>query len=110
MVLDVVIGRDSASFQIDSPFQADIESLCVEIERFASSKGTDISGLDVRGLIPRMIRGIAGCERGCPANAQGLVARGHDGFDIRYVEGGILTASRVCTGGASIALKMFPDF
>ena len=110
MVLDVIINDASASFQIDAPFQADIDSLCSQIERFASSKGADITALDVRGLIPKMIRGIAGCERGCPANAQDLVSGGYKGFDMQYVEGGILTAGRITAEGTMLSLKMFPDF
>ena len=110
VVLDVIINDASASFQIDAPFQADIDVLCSQIERFASLKGTDITALDVRGLIPKMIRGIAGCERGCPANAQDLVSSGYKGFDMQYVEGGILTARRMTAGGSMLALKMFPDF
>jgi hypothetical protein len=57
-----------------------------------------------------MIRGIAGCERGCPANAQDLVSSGHKGFDMQYVEGGILTARIVTADGSVLSLKLFPDF
>jgi hypothetical protein len=110
VVLDVIINDASASFQIDAPFQTDIDVLCSQIERFAASKGTDITALDVRGLIPKMIRGIAGCERGCPANAQDLVSSGHKGFDMQYVEGGILTARIVTAEGSVLSLKLFPDF
>jgi hypothetical protein len=110
VVLDVILNDASLSLQIDAPLQADIESLCSQIERFASSKGADITALDVRGLIPKMIRGIAGCERGCPANAQDLVSSGYKGFDMQYVEGGILTARRKTAEGSTLTLKMFPDF
>ena len=110
MVLDVIIDDASVSLQIDAPFQADIDVLYSQIERFASSKGTDITALDVRGLIPKMIRGIAGCERGCPANAHDLVSGGYKGFDMQYVEGGILTASIMTAEGRVFSLKMFPDF
>jgi hypothetical protein len=110
VVLDVIINDAAVSLQIDAPFQADIDSLCSQIERFTFSKGTDITALDVRGLIPKMIRGIAGCERGCPANAQDLVSRGYKGFDMQYVEGGILTARRMTAEGIMLSLKMFPDF
>jgi hypothetical protein len=110
VVLDVIINDASVSLQIDAPFQADIDVLCSQIERFAASKGTDITPLDVRGLIPRMIRGIAGCERGCPANAHDLVSSGYKGFEMQYVEGGILTAYRKTAEGSMLSLKMFPDF
>ena len=110
MVLDVIVNEASVSLQIDAPFQTDIEVLSSQIERFASSKGTDITALDVRGLIPKMIRGIAGCERGCPANAHDLVSKGYKGFDMQYVEGGILTACIMTAEGSVLSLKLFPDF
>ena len=110
MVLDVIINDASVSLQIDAPFQTDIDVLYSQIEQFASSKGADITALDVRGLIPKMIRGIAGCERGCPANAHDLVSRGYKGFDMRYIDGGILTACRKTPEGIMLSLKIFPDF
>ena len=110
VVLDVIINDASVSLQIDAPFQTDIDVLYSQIERFASSKGTEITALDVKGLIPKMIRGIAGCERGCPANAHDLVSRGHKGFDMQYVEGGILTARIMTAEGSVLSLKLFPDF
>jgi len=110
VVLDVIINDASVSLQIDAPFQTDIDVLYSRIERFASSKGTEIAALDVRGLIPKMIRGIAGCERGCPANAHDLVSRGHKGFDMQYVDGGILTARIKTPEGSVLSLKLFPDF
>lgn len=110
MVLDVVINDTAVTIQIENPFQHDLDAVIAQIERFAYSKGTDIAALDVRGLIPRMIKGIAGCERGCPANAKSLMSSGYKGFDVQYVEGGILTA-RIMTGdGSLLYLKMFPDF
>jgi hypothetical protein len=110
VVLDVILNDASESFQIDAPFQADIVSLCSQIERFASSKEADITALDVQGLIPKMIRGVAGCERGCPANAQDLVSSGYKGFEMQYVEGGILTARIKTAGGSMLVFKLFPDF
>ena len=110
MVLDAIINDESVSVQIDKPFEADVAAIYSQIERFASSKGTDISKLDVKGLIPSMIRGIAGCEHGCPANAKDLEFNGYKGFDVTYVEGGILTASIKTSDGSTLSLKMFPDF
>ena len=110
MVLDVVIDDASVTIQIDNPFQYDLNAVIVQIEGFASSKGTDIAALDVSGLIPGMIKGIAGCERGCPANARGLESSGYKGFDIQYIEGGILTARIMTRDGCLFCLKMFPDF
>lgn len=110
MVLDVIIDNASVSVQIDKPFQPDYDAINSRIEEFALSKETDISAFDVSGLIPKMIKGIAGCERGCPANAKGLVSSGYKGFDLQYVEGGILTASIKTREGSTFCLKMFPDF
>jgi hypothetical protein len=110
LVLDVIINDASVSVQIDRPFKPDLDAINSQIERFASSKGIDIIDLDIRGLVPKMINGVAGCESGCPANAKDLVSGGYKGFDVKYVEGGILTA-RIMTGDGSIVyLKMFPDF
>lgn len=110
MVLDVIINNVSVSVQIDKPFQPDLNAIHSQIERFASSKGIDIADLDVKGLILKMIRGIVGCERGCPANAKNLESSGHKGFEVRYVEGGILTAHILTAEGGIFDLKIFPDF
>ena len=110
MVLDVVIDDASVTIQIAEAFRPDIEAIIAEIERVAISKGTDIAALDLRGLVLQMIRGIAGCESGCPADAKGLITRGYNGFDLNYVEGGILTARTKTGAGSVINLKMFPDF
>lgn len=66
--------------------------------------------LDVRRLIPKMIKGIAGCEQGCPANAKGLVSDGFMSFELQCIEGGILSASASIGNGKMLWLKMFPDF
>lgn len=110
MVLEVVIGDASVTIQIDEPFRLDVEAVMARIGLFAASKGTDLAALDVSGLILEMIRGIAGCERGCPADAKGLIHRGHKGFDLSYIEGGILTARAATGHGGTLCLKMFPDF
>jgi len=110
MVLDVVIDDTTVTIQIEKPFQHDLDAIIAQIERFTCSRGTDIAALDIRGLIPRMIKGIAGCERGCPANAKSLVSGGYKGFDVQYVEGGILTARIMTRDNSILYLKIFPDF
>ena len=110
MVLDVVIDEASITLLIDKPFKPDLDAIITQIEGFAFSKQADIGALDIRGLILRMINGIAGCERGCPANAQVLVSTGYKEFDVRYVEGGILTARIMTRDGSVLYLKMFPNF
>jgi hypothetical protein len=109
MLLDVIIDGQSVSVRIDDPHRPDLEMIFSEIERFTSSKETEIEALDIKGLISAMIRGIVGCERGCPANAKYLESVGHKGFTVRYVEGGVLTAN-IKTGDQMLSLRMFPDF
>ncbi|MBF0329541.1 MAG: hypothetical protein HQL10_10330 [Nitrospirae bacterium] len=110
MVLDAIIEKESLSIEITDPFKADIEAITKKIENFAASKKTDVAGCDIRGLIPKMIRGIAGCESGCPANAKSLVENGFANFELKYIEGGILAAKASIEGGKTLQLKMFPDF
>ena len=110
MVLEVIIDGASASIQVDKPFQPELESIMRRIQELAASVGADIAALDVEKLIPEMIRGIAGCESGCPANAKSLISRGFKGFELHYVEGGILTARSNTGSGSVLQLKMFPDF
>ena len=80
------------------------------IGEFAKEQGAALNGLDVRGLLPLMIRGVVGCEEGCPANAKQLVERGFRDFCLEYVEGGILTATAKAQNGTPLILKLFPDF
>jgi hypothetical protein len=110
MIIDAAINDESITVQVDNPFRLDMDSVINQIERFADAKGAELSGLDLKRLIPGMIKGIAGCEKGCPANAKGLVSRGFDGFDLKYVEGGILSARSTLKNGGTFELKMFPDF
>ena len=109
MLLDAIVDGESVSIQIDDPFHPDLDGIIGKIKGLAASKGADLSVLDVRGLIPKMIRGIAGCESGCPSNAKELVSRGVRNFELQYIEGGILSA-RATEGSGSFILKMFPDF
>jgi len=110
MVLDVIINDNSMTIQIDDPFHPDIDAITTEINRFASLNKIAMAGIDLRGLIPKMIKGIAGCEQGCPANAKGFVSRGFKSFDLQYIEGGILAAQLSMGEGKIFQLKMFPDF
>jgi len=110
MVLDAVLGDDSVTMDIADPFHPDLTALAGRIDHFVNTRGADISGLDIKELILRMIKGIAGCEKGCPADAKGLVARGFEGFELEYIEGGILSAEALLRDGRHFYLKMFPDF
>ncbi len=110
MILDAAIDKDSISIEISDPFHLDLDEVVGKIDRFASSKGIAIAGADVRGLIPAMIKGVVGCERGCPADAKGFVSRGYKDFQLEYIEGGILSARRSIGEDRFFYLKMFPDF
>lgn len=109
MELTVTISKDSISIPIDNPFRIDLISVEEKIRDFILSKEIDPKGIDIEGLLPRMIRGVAGCEKGCPANALDLVQRGFKDFELSYIDGGILTA-RLVKGEKIIYFKMFPDF
>ena len=110
MELDIKIGSDSLSIPISNPFQLELDSMIETIKNFASLRGIKLDNLDIRGLISKMVKGIAGCERGCPADAKGLVSRGVSDFELEYIEGGILSAKAKTAEGTPIFLKMFPDF
>ncbi|GER92490.1 hypothetical protein A45J_0206 [hot springs metagenome] len=110
MELDVSIDKDSISIPISNPFHLDIDAILKKIEDFVSSKGLNLNDVDIKGLLPKMVRGIAGCEGGCPANALELVRNGFNNFDLTYIEGGILSAKTELENGSVLNLKMFPDF
>ncbi len=110
MELDVSDGSKSLSIPIENPFQLDIETTARNIEAFLAARGASAGGIDIRGLLPKMVKGIAGCEGGCPADAKSLVSRGFKNFKLAYIEGGILEALVVTENGKNIAFKMFPDF
>ncbi len=110
MLLDVNIGDDSITIPIDNPFRTDIDAIMKKVEYFAFSRNVPLNGIDIAGLIPRMIRGIAGCESGCPANAKNLAEKGFKGFTLKYIEGGILSAEMPIDKERTLSLKMFPEF
>jgi hypothetical protein len=110
MELDVRLGRDGISIPIEDPYRLDVDAIVGRIEEMLSGQGAKTSGLDLKGLLPRMVKGIAGCEAGCPANAKSLVEQGYRNFSLAYVEGGILTATAKTSGGRDLSLKLFPDF
>ena len=87
-----------------------MNSVVGQIEEFCSLKALLLTVLILRGLISQMVRGIAGCERGCPADAKEFVHRGFKEFSLAYVEGGILTAKAVIGSNKELSIKMFPDF
>jgi hypothetical protein len=110
MLLDASLGKESLSINIENPFRADIDAMVKEIEAFTLSIDVPLKDVDLKGLIPKMIRGIAGCEDGCPSNAKGLVEKGFGNFEMKYIEGGILSAKTKVDEGKVLELRMFPDF
>lgn len=110
MELDVRMDKESLSITIENPFRLDLNSLVGEIEKFLAPKGVELNNLDVRGLLPRMVKGIAGCEAGCPSDAKSVVQKGHRNFKLEYIEGGILSATAQLGQGKVLSLKLFPDF
>ncbi len=109
MELDIRVGAKSLGIPIENPFRLDVDALVGQIEAFLGEHGAAAQGLDLQGLLPKMVKGIAGCEGGCPADAKRLVARGIANFELDYIEGGILQA-KATVNGQVVSLKMFPDF
>jgi hypothetical protein len=108
--LDIRMENDSLSVAIDNPFHLDLLTIAMNIEGFLVARGARLDGIDIQGLLPRMITGIAGCERGCPADAKSLVSGGYKNFKITYIDGGILSAEAVTENNKSFSLRLFPDF
>jgi len=110
MELDVSIGSESLSIDIDNPYKYDAVSNTRDIIDFGSKQGVDLTALQIESLVPRMIRGVAGCEQGCPSDAKSLVSEGFGKFTLSYIEGGILSAIQTLDDGKEISVKLFPDF
>ena len=110
MELDVRIDKESLSITIDNPFRLDMESINGKISHFLSERGLALNGLDIQGLLPRMVKGIAGCEAGCPSDAKSVVRKGDQNFKLEYIEGGILSATAPIGQGKTLSMKLFPDF
>jgi hypothetical protein len=110
MLIDISMDKSSLSIPVDNPFRLDLDAIMEGIGGFVTSKGATLEGIDVRGLLPRMVKGIAGCENGCPADAMSFVSTGFGKFELKYIEGGILSAKTVTQDGQGLFIKMFPDF
>jgi len=110
MEIEVLIDNDSLPINVVDPHKIDHEAVNRRIHGFLQQAGIhDVSALNIPLLLPKMVRGVAGCEAGCPANAQSLVREGVDGYTLAYVEGGVLTARRP-VGERKLEIKIFPDF
>ncbi len=110
MELDVRLEKEALTITINDPFHLDIPHISGKIEAFLNARGDQIGGLDIAGLLPRMVKGIAGCEAGCPSDAMKVVKQGYQDFRLEYIEGGIMTASAKTGQGKVFMLKLFPEF
>lgn len=110
MEIDVSIDKESLSIDVENPYRVDVTQVTEEIHDFGSKFGADLVPLEIDRLIPRMIRGVAGCEGGCPSDAMSMVRSGFGNFKLEYVEGGILTAVQTLDNGKRVEVRIFPDF
>ncbi|KWT94371.1 hypothetical protein [Candidatus Magnetominusculus xianensis] len=110
MEIDISIDGKSLSIDVENPFKADLPQMTKEITDFGTNMGIELSNLDIKGLLGRMIKGVSGCEHGCPADAKSLVYHGYGKFKLNYVDGGILSASCELQDKKSLELKVFPEF
>ncbi len=110
MDIDVNISNKSLTINIENPHRFDLNQVTERIRDFGKMSGCNLSDIDLEGLIHRMIRGVAGCEAGCPSDAKGLIREGFNGFNLSYIEGGILSAEARLKDGQTLTLKVFPEF
>lgn len=110
MDIDVKIGNDSLHINIENPYRFDVSQVTSNIIDFGEKYGVDLTPLEIEKLIPRMIRGVAGCEAGCPSDAKSVVREGFGDFNLDYIEGGILTATKILENDQPLQVKVFPDF
>jgi hypothetical protein len=110
MDIDIKIDKESLHIEVENPYKVDVLQVTKDIHDFGGKFGVDLSPLNIENLIPRMIRGVAGCEGGCPTDAMSMVREGFGKFKLEYVEGGILTAIQTLESGKPLEVKIFPDF
>ena len=110
MDLDIRIGNESLSVDIENPFRFDISAVMNDIIEFGSNNEVALAPYELDKLIPKMIKGVSGCEAGCPADAHNVVRDGFGNFKLEYVEGGILTAIQTLESSKELEIKIFPDF
>lgn len=110
MDVDIGIGGQTLTVHISDPRRFDPSVVTNKVKDLQQRSGVDLAELQVERLIERMIRGVAGCEGGCPADAKGLVREGFGKFNLSYVEGGILSAVQKLKDDQSLTVKVFPDF
>ncbi len=110
MEIEFEIQGNTFSKSTENPFNLDTKRLVEEFKKYISERNIHMEDIDLEGLISRMIKGVFGCEEGCPADAKRLVAEGYDGFKLEYIEGGILKAEYDMGNSGILSVKVFPDF
>ncbi len=110
MDLDIRIGNESLPVDIENPFRFDMSAVMSDVIEFGNKNNVALESYKLDELIPRMIKGVAGCEAGCPSDAQNVVRQGFGNFKLEYVEGGILTAIQNLENSKELEIKIFPDF
>ncbi|MBI5099047.1 MAG: hypothetical protein HZB30_07375 [Nitrospirae bacterium] len=110
MDIDIMIGDKSLTISLENAHRFDLAKLMENVINFGTNAGADITGLRIEKLIPRMIKGVAGCEGGCPSDAKGFAREGFGNFNLSYVEGGILKAEQLLDNGEQLQIKVFPEF
>jgi hypothetical protein len=114
MDIEINYAGDKLHIEVENPYKIDVEKVASEMSTFLQEKGLNndlIKELYLVELLPKMVRGVAGCEAGCPANAHMLVRTGFRKFALKYIEGGILSAKHSLKGESQeIEIKVFPDF
>ena len=110
MDIDIRINGESMTINVENPHRFDVHKVMDEITGFGKKSGVDLAPYEMDKLIPRMIRGVAGCEAGCPSDAMSVARKGFGNFKLSYVEGGILTAIQKLENDNPLEVKVFPDF
>jgi hypothetical protein len=110
MDIDIMIDDKSLTVSLENAYRFDLVKLMENVTNFGAGEGADVAGLKIEKLIPRMIKGVAGCEGGCPSDAKSFVKEGFGNFSLSYVEGGILKAEQLLNNGKNLQIKVFPEF
>lgn len=110
MDIDIHIGAESLTISVEKPGRLDVSHVDQRVVDFGRKFGVDLNALNMGRLISEMVRGVAGCEGGCPSDAKSLVRKGFGDFTLAYIEGGILSASYKLDDGKSLEVKIYPDF
>ncbi|MBI4655025.1 MAG: hypothetical protein HY752_08575 [Nitrospirae bacterium] len=110
MDIDVSIGKESLTINIENPYRFDKNGVMKNIVDFGTRFGLDLKAFQIDQLIQRMIKGVAGCEDGCPADALAVIRAGFGCFKLSYIDGGILSAKCTLDSGTPLEVKIFPEF